>query len=117
LQLSTAKLEWSPEDMIARGCSPDAQIDEDYTRWQEITSPRLGANLYGHLDNTVGLVALAATGTPLTHDQCFNIVQFLNTILSDDGQMPPNIRALVEFIDYKTKDDGTEPADSSKCFQ
>ena len=99
--------------MRPAGLSPTTSIDERYEDWQSSTVPRLGENLFQHMDNMVGLVANLASGVHVTHDECYNVVQFLGTLQTDSGQLPPNIRALIEYIDFVTKDDGTEPADSA----
>ncbi|KAL1130976.1 hypothetical protein AAG570_012217 [Ranatra chinensis] len=82
-----------------------------YTTWATSTMPLSDVNRNLHLDSTLGLVVKLANNDTdgLTHGDYYQGVQFLKTITDDKGQYPPNILALLEYIDYTTKEDGTDP--------
>lgn len=57
------------------------------------------------------LIKLAADPDgAVNHEEAFMATSFLANIRNDLGEHPPNVLALLEYIDYKTIDDGAEPA-------
>ncbi|XP_039293982.1 uncharacterized protein LOC111062612 isoform X2 [Nilaparvata lugens] len=74
-----------------------------YRQWAKITNPAYDGNMAYHFDVMLGLLISMANdkdNKEFPDTEAFPCVQFLRTIKTPEGDVPPNCMAFISYIQY-----------------